>query len=216
MTIDDTRLALPKFQGPLDDLRHKLSSEEGERWLSAFKQFLRKENPWAEPVSVQVSRFVPTLGERRSVDLPQRIVSFDPATFYQSGKGLHVWEGFRDRILPVARMIEKAPAITIGSCDFLIGASDADIRGSLPKNYLFEDASLYSAHLAGMIERQANGEDGYLLTEGHANVFYVSGVGGNEFPVCVRWDSGKIEWDINALPLGFTHWPVGGRVFSYN
>lgn len=45
---NDTRLALPKFRGPLDDLQQKLLSSDGDDWLAALKRFLRKENPWAE------------------------------------------------------------------------------------------------------------------------------------------------------------------------
>ncbi|MBI2042127.1 MAG: hypothetical protein HYT20_03905 [Candidatus Nealsonbacteria bacterium] len=38
--------ALAKVAGPLKDFAEKLSGEQGERWLEAFKRFLRKEEPW--------------------------------------------------------------------------------------------------------------------------------------------------------------------------
>lgn len=42
----NTQMALQSITGPLNDFFKKLLSEEGEQWLSAFKKFLRKENPW--------------------------------------------------------------------------------------------------------------------------------------------------------------------------
>lgn len=38
--------ALAEIAGPLKDFAEKLGSSEGSMWLSAFKRFLRKENPW--------------------------------------------------------------------------------------------------------------------------------------------------------------------------
>ncbi len=39
-------LPLPEVQGPMSDLQDKLAGKNGPMWLSAFKWFLRKENPW--------------------------------------------------------------------------------------------------------------------------------------------------------------------------
>lgn len=38
--------ALAEVAGPFKDFAEKLGSSEGPMWLSAFKRFLRKENPW--------------------------------------------------------------------------------------------------------------------------------------------------------------------------
>ena len=38
--------ALADVAGPFKDFAEKLGSSEGPMWLSAFKRFLRKENPW--------------------------------------------------------------------------------------------------------------------------------------------------------------------------
>lgn len=39
--------ALAEVAGPLKDFAEKLGSSEGPMWFSAFKRFLRRENPWA-------------------------------------------------------------------------------------------------------------------------------------------------------------------------
>jgi len=38
--------ALAEVAGPLKDFFEKLGGKEGHQWLTAFKLFLRKENPW--------------------------------------------------------------------------------------------------------------------------------------------------------------------------
>jgi len=42
------KLLLSEIQGPRDDFETKLAGDDGELWLTAFKRFLRKENPWVE------------------------------------------------------------------------------------------------------------------------------------------------------------------------
>lgn len=43
--------ALAEIAGPLEDFAQKLGSSDGERWLWAFKRFLRKEESWsANPI----------------------------------------------------------------------------------------------------------------------------------------------------------------------
>lgn len=46
MKDENTQMALRDVSGPLEDFLKKLLGEEGGQWLSAFKKFLRKENPW--------------------------------------------------------------------------------------------------------------------------------------------------------------------------
>jgi len=53
-------LPLSEVRGPKGDLDEKLAGSEGEMWLTAFKRFLRKENPWM--VAKFSVRWVVTLG----------------------------------------------------------------------------------------------------------------------------------------------------------
>ena len=48
--MENTQMALRDVIGPLEDFYKKLLSAEGEQWLTAFKRFLRKENPWEKPL----------------------------------------------------------------------------------------------------------------------------------------------------------------------
>lgn len=47
--------ALAEVAGPFKDFAEKLGSSEGPMWLSAFKRFLRKENPWTLKLIKQVT-----------------------------------------------------------------------------------------------------------------------------------------------------------------
>ena len=62
---------------------------------------------------------------------------------------------------------------------------------------------------------QGNGEDGILLTNGYANIFYIRDIKGVFWAVSCRWIGGG--WDVSASsvedPRG---WVGGGRVFSRN
>ena len=43
---DTLGVALCDVSGPLNDFNQKLTGPDGEKWLRAFKKFLRKEDPW--------------------------------------------------------------------------------------------------------------------------------------------------------------------------
>lgn len=47
--------ALAEVAGPFKDFAEKLGSPEGPIWFSAFKRFLRKENPWALKLIRQIT-----------------------------------------------------------------------------------------------------------------------------------------------------------------
>ena len=62
---------------------------------------------------------------------------------------------------------------------------------------------------------QGNGEDGILLTNGYANIFYIRDIKGVFWAVGCGWDGGG--WRVGAIsvedPRG---WDGGRRVFSRN
>ncbi len=68
--------------------------------------------------------------------------------------------------------------------------------------------------LADMIDTQPNGIDGPMLTNGHANIFYVIGVDKIMFGVEIRWRSHRSGWRVRAWdPMSSSEWSAGGRVF---
>ena len=74
------------------------------------------------------------------------------------------------------------------------------------------------AQIYALMGRQANGEEGVLLTNGHANIFYVNDAGGILRAVHVGWDSGVGGWDVIAHSVTLpSRWDGDDlRVFSRN
>lgn len=71
------------------------------------------------------------------------------------------------------------------------------------------------SQIATLIASQANGEEGTLLVNGFANIFYVRDQNGVLRTVNAHWDG--FGWYLNAGPLGRPHeWHDGDRVFSRN
>lgn len=62
--------ALAEIAGPFKDFAEKLGSSKGPMWLSAFKRFLRKENPWELKLVRQMTL---KIGGVSKVDLAKRL-----------------------------------------------------------------------------------------------------------------------------------------------
>lgn len=87
-------------------------------------------------------------------------------------------------------------------------ASDETIEAALGKNHLFDKAEIY-ALIGSLISKQANGEEGTLLNNGYANLFYT--------PSCVVyvfWFSDAELWNVIAWIRDDYDWHAGYRVFS--
>lgn len=150
----------------------------------------------------------------RTVVLPERTDAFCPKAFYQTRKGLYVEEAFCEQIVAVTRRIESVPVAKIVIFDLLDMATHSEIRDELPELHVFEDASMFCAHLAGMIRRQRWGKQGRLLGNGHANNFFVLGREARVFAVRVSSDSFYKEWQVRTRPMNDRAWDAGQRVFS--
>jgi hypothetical protein len=69
--------------------------------------------------------------------------------------------------------------------------------------------------LYGLMKLQANGEEGALLNNGWANIFYIKDQNGVLRAVFVRWHD--VGWHVNALSVEDpSAWDGGDRVFSRN
>ena len=77
-----------------------------------------------------------------------------------------------------------------------------------------EKVEVTLAEIWPLMQRQANGEDGVLLTNGYANIFYVRDVNGVLRAVYVYWsDDG---WRALANTIDVDRWLGVGRVFYRN
>ena len=138
---------------------------------------------------------------------------FNPHVVFQTREGLWVSPQFTDRILSVVRDVAKRESATsLQSFTLVKDALDTQIRAGLPENHLVEPWQI-----AALITKQPKGEEGDLLTNGYANLFYVKGKAEQVFVVHVHWFAGNREWYVNAWKLVENdRWYSGHRLFSCN
>mgnify|MGYP001566854747 CR=1 FL=1 len=78
-----------------------------------------------------------------------------------------------------------------------------------------EKSETILTEMFSLMEKQANGEAGVLLTNGYANIFYIKDQNGALRAVGVSW--GGDGWLVDASSVeGPGWWSGGGRVFSRN
>lgn len=189
------------------DVFEQRSADERTAVLDALQRF-KDGNKVEDP-----KHFV--LGTPTQCTLPAVDKPVDPKQFFKTRTGLYVWDGYyRDRILSVAKKVKSLPALMISHQTLIKAATDAEIRRELPEGHIFQDTSAFCVYLSVMIEQQKNSEDGILLNNGYANIFYVIGKNGEVFMVGVDWCSDYRRWDVFAWPLGVNRWDAGSRAFS--
>lgn len=78
-----------------------------------------------------------------------------------------------------------------------------------------QNAEIMLAEMFALMERQGNGQSGLLLTNGHANIFYICDINGVLWAVNCNWkDDG---WNVNAYSVKYLYgWSGGYQVFSRN
>lgn len=66
-----------------------------------------------------------------------------------------------------------------------------------------------------MMKRQGQGQQGDLLVNGYANIFYIRDDHGTLWAVDCRWDSGYRFWDVYARSVARPNeWRAGDQVFA--
>lgn len=129
---------------------------------------------------------------------------YNPKEFFKNRDGLYIWSSFSDTVLKKAKSATIS-LLSISSYDLLKTSYDKDIEAELPKNHIFSETDV-CAIIAGLIEKQPNGEEGTLLNTGYANLFYTK-----SRVVLVYWSVG--EWDVSVW-CREDDWGSGHRVFS--
>lgn len=190
------------LKGPLGELMDQLSGENGPARFEEFKLWLKKAS------SILLRRVT-------AVSLPvvARFVAADHFKKNVSATAI-VRIGFvgdNSKKYLLGKIEDGVQAATL-AVDTLIKASvDTPIRAELGERR--EITAL--AHLWELMKNQPNGENGVLLTNGYANIFYTIGLDGNVWAVNVSWYSFSEGWHVRAdsveVPKG---WGAGCQVFS--
>lgn len=222
----DTMLskALRQFLiGPLNQLIVNLGGKNGEQWEEELKKFLRKEPCWIEVNAAQVrqSKLTPFLPELVSTVIIDATSSkfvakdrFVANTSHDAPVRISaVWDNFTKWFLSGDGKIEDPlDEQTIRYHKLRRSSVDGPIIAELGGE---EKAEITLTEMFFLMKKQRKGEDGVLLNNYHANIFYIRDQKGVLRAVDVRWGSGG--WLVDASPVGYPdRWDIGRRVFSRN
>lgn len=143
--------------------------------------------------------------EHKEKKIDISVKEFDPQEFFKNGDGLYVYSDFKERILSKA---EKVPSLEKALTSYALtkNANDAAIESDLPKDHFFSESEV-CAIVADLIDKQPKGEEGVLLNNGYANLFYTP-----SFVVGVRWDGA--EWGVYTWHRDAYGWDANDRVFA--
>ncbi len=193
--------ALAKVAGPLKDFFEKLCGANGQKWLEAFKLFLRGENPW-------VYKFLRPVAE---ILIPATENPRNPRELLQTREGLRVSDDFQELVLPHIQRVEETPELTLSMWSLTKPANDAEIMGETGGDPM--DATVFGHALVHLLSEQPNGEKGFLPTDGHWIIIHVLAVG-EVFAACFFWSDVLLGWRVDARRLRDRRWDEGRHVLS--
>ena len=216
--------ALREFTtGPLNQLIVNLGGQDGDQWEEEFKKFLRKEPCWGNGQVTQVAQPKPTpliLGLVSTIVVPATTGKFVAKDKFVVNTKRNapvkisvVWDNFTELFLsgsgktedPITEQTLRYHKLRKSSVD---GPIIAELGGA-------EKSETTLSEMFSLMEKQKNGEDGVLLNNGYANIFYIKDQNGVLRAVYVCW--GDDGWYVVARSVeGPSGWGGGYQVFSRN
>ena len=215
--------AAREFPGLLRDLTQKVLGENGEEWLDALKPFLHKRNPWPEISSIPAKKRYKVLQPLKTVAEFPKTAEFKAIDHLQITPDNervtaelvigYISPNVEDNFLADGGKVEtsifdsKLRPYRLRK-DSVDGPIIADLGG-------VEAAETTVAEMIALMKAQGRGQQGILLTNGYANIFYIKDTKGVLWAVCCDWHSDGRCWLVSAGPIaGPGTWSAGFRVFS--
>ena len=201
--------------GLVCDLLEKLSDPD---WIEATKRFLRKENPWKSshalpPQPESLLEFlgmatVPATSEKFVAENKFREDTSRKARVKICGTGSNFDNWFLGKIEePMSESILRYAKLRRSSLD---GPILAELDWE-------EKAETTLTELHTLMELQGHGQEGVLLNNGWANIFYIRDINGILCAVRVSWLSAFGGWFLHADSVGYPRvWHAAYRLFSRN
>jgi len=209
--------------GMVVDLLEKVNGNDKVSWVSELKMFLRKEPCWTNGNVMQVAQPKPTpsiLELVSTVVVPATTGKFVAKTAFvvntkRNAKVLisSVWDNFARWFLsgdgktedPISEQTLRYHKLRKSSGD---GPIIEELGGEAK-------AETTLSEMFSLMEKQKHGEDGVLLNNGYANIFYIRDQNGVLRAVFVGWDDGG--WGVDAVSVEDPDgWIDGVQVFSRN
>ncbi len=218
-----SKVLVRELPGLMRDFMKKVLGENGQEWIEAFKRFLKKQNPWPETSSKPAKKRLAVLQPLETItEFPKtdifRAIDHLRITPDNERATAELVIGFlsdnvRNNFLSNGGKIEenlaesklRAYKLKKDSVDGLI---IAELGGE-------EAAETTVAEMVALMRRQGRGQQGILLTNGYANIFYIRDAKGVLLAVYCCWLSDYGRWYVVANPIKDPGaWRAGDRVFS--
>lgn len=131
---------------------------------------------------------------------------FDHHKYFETRKGLLVFDGFENHVLPYQKPTARRGLDGLMSILLPGGGGDTMSHIEIITEILggMDNARRMAptlCQIADMIDLQPNGEDGVLLNDGNLNVFYVL-VKDELFGIHVGWSDDEWEVDVSWSVIG--------------
>ncbi len=216
--------ALREFTtGPLNQLIVNLGGQDGDQWEQQLKQFLRKEPCWTNGQVTQVAEPKPTPSILELVSTivvnatTGKLVAKEKFVRDTGRKAKvkisYLGDNFTSWFLngdgktedPISEQTLRYHKLRQSSVD---GPIIAELGGA-------EKSETTLSEMFSLMEKQGKGEDGVLLNNGYANIFYIKDLAGVLRTVRVDW--GGVGWYVYAYSVEHPdRWYDGSQVFSRN
>ncbi len=141
--------------GVICDLVEKLAGEAGQQWLAELKKFLRKEKCWTGSVADALLEFVGTVVVVNTGEDARVRISY-------------LGDNFKEKFLD--KIEDGIGEVTLRFQMLKKWSRSIPIINELGGEEVAESTL---SEMFGLIEMQPNGEEGALLTNGYANIFFI-------------------------------------------
>lgn len=199
--------ALCEIRGLLNQLFTNLAGEQGVEWLTEFKKFLRKERCWVNVLLESMGIYV----------IPANSRKFRVDDWFV----VDTREGARVKIAYLTTRFQK---YFLGKVERRIGSTTLcyyELTKSSTGEIILielggeEKAETTLSEMFYLMKKQAKGEEGTLLPNSYANIFYIRDIKGVLREASCRWDGEG--WYLDARPVSDRWiWDKGRQVFSRN
>ncbi|MFH1769701.1 MAG: hypothetical protein ABH833_03500 [Parcubacteria group bacterium] len=194
-TANDIKMALRRAGYTPEEVTLLKSGDNLEQYL----QVLRGE---ARIVPIPLLTSVTTV----QVNAVERFVASE--AFNPDDIRFYLWPNFRNYFLE--KVEENVP-----TGEFAIQRLERSVKDDAILRELGDKAEVVLAHFYELIKRQPQGQEGDLLTDGRANIFYVRDAENMVWAVSAGWHSVSRKWYLNANPIDYPRsWCVGHHVIS--
>lgn len=202
--------------GLIYDLLVKLTSVDGSRWTEEFKLFLRKE---LEKKAEVVNKILRLLNSK--IAIPAVTTPFVVAEHFQVNIGpnaVREWKTGEVKISSVSSNVQSwLGGQTVAVRDGYTLSSHMLTKNAYDKVIRVEVSANHEGDLAGvhaLLALQPEGEEGVLLTNGYANIIYITDASGTVRVVYVGWCGGG--WHVGAYGLDVAQWEADLQVLARN